>query len=372
MDKTLFDYLRENKDKDFEELPFNEVDGAVLSEVCYIPLEKVFRKGETLHDLSLRHFRTFDYREHQKEADWFQKGLYLLLSLFDSKRYSTLVVNDILDVTSDEDEIQFTGFLILGKDFFVVGFRGTDSSLLGWKEDFNLLCRKHKCVDLAQEFLRKSIAKRPDTPFYVLGHSKGGFLAQVSLLEQRKEDLERLIKAYSLDGPGLPPELAEKQGLSSSKFFHIVPSDSFIGAMFSHQDDKVVKVLPGTDFFLAHDAYNWVVDGNVFATSKRSALSKYLEVSLSELLESLSYKQRREITNMLFDAIEDAGYKTANEIFKDINGSMRKISLSLLGQLRKRKTFFPLVRKVFTSFQKHYFRYLAESRAEKKRDRQAG
>lgn len=367
MQKTLFDYLRENRDKDFSELPFNEVDSTVLAELCYVPLEKVFQEGKTLRELAIAYFRLIDYGDYLKEPSWFQKSLFLLLSLFDSKRYRSLIVEDLEDVQSEEDEIQFTAMLFRASDFFLVGYRGTDSSLLGWKEDFNLLCRKFEGVRLAQEFLKKAIARHPQTPYYVLGHSKGGFLAEASLLGQCEDDLERMIRAYSLDGPGLPPELAPKKDFALSKFYHVVPSDSFIGAMFSHRDDKVVQVVDGTDFFLAHDAYTWVIDQDAFVSSERSALSKYFESSLSQLLDNLDLKQRKIITDLFFDALEEAGYQNANEIFTDINESMKKISSALLGQLRKSKTLFPLIRKIFTSFQKNYFRYLADSRAEKKR-----
>lgn len=368
--RTLFDYLRERQDVDFSLLPFNEVDSVVLSELCYVPFERFFAEEATVRDLSVQAFRLFDYASFQKQASWFQKALFLLLSLFDGARFGSLVLKRIENVYSPEEEVQFTALLFQARDFLVVGFRGTDSSLVGWKEDFNLVCDRHRSVALAQDFLRTSLRDRPGVPYYVLGHSKGGFLAVASLLDQEESLLSPLLRCYSNDGPGLPPELEGR--LSSSlrdRIYHLVPADAFIGALFSHRDDKVVPTVEKTDFFFAHDAYLWQVDKDAFASTERSALSKYLERSLAELFKNLDQEQRSKLVTMFFDAIEKTGYRDADEIFNDFANSRKRIAYALLDELRESKALFPLVRKTFSSFQKHHARYLRESRKERREKR---
>ena len=94
-EKTIIEYAYENRDKTFSELPFNDIDNVILSEISYISFENVIAdeknmKPMTLHELLLSYFHGIRYQEYRKESSWFKKHLFLALAIFDSPRYRNL------------------------------------------------------------------------------------------------------------------------------------------------------------------------------------------------------------------------------------------------------------------------------------------
>jgi len=58
-----------------------------------------------------------------------------------------------------------------------IAFRGTDDSIVAWKEDFMMSFSVIPAQKFALDFLKHVISRHPNTDFIVGGHSKGGNLA---------------------------------------------------------------------------------------------------------------------------------------------------------------------------------------------------
>lgn len=378
IEKTLIDYVYENRDKSFLTLPFNDIDNVILSELSYLPFE-LFLDGRlektiSLKSLVLQYLSTVRVEEYEKESNWFKKHLFLALAIFDSKRYSSLKLVDFQNVFSEDKEAQFTGmaFLLPDKTMAIV-FRGTDNSILGWKEDFNMIFMDETTGQrLSRLFLKRCLKKHPTRPFRVMGHSKGGVFAVYSCLNLTAKEEERLIHIYSNDGPGLHMSKFDSVGYKriKDKIVHIVPKDSIIGILLHH--DRIsyaVAYQEKTDLFNAHDAYTWLVEGTHFVHTQRSPISYYLDASLLDLVETLPYEQRKEFVGIFFRTIDQIGYQTAAEIFADFAGAMKKVITSLLKEMRKDKVIGTVVKATINSFRKNFGIYSTRTKAIKDKEK---
>lgn len=378
-EKTIIEYAYENRDKTFSELPFNDIDNVILSEISYISFENVIAdeknmKPMTLHELLLSYFHGIRYQEYRKESSWFKKHLFLALAIFDSPRYRNLKLLDFHNVFSEVTEAQFTGmcFLLPDKSLSIV-FRGTDNSILGWKEDFNMIFMDETTGQrLARIFLKRCLKRHPKRPFRVMGHSKGGVFAVYACLALSDKDIDRLVAVYSNDGPGLHTSKFESAGYEriKNKIVHIVPKDSIIGILLHH--DKItyaVDYQEGTDLITAHDAYTWLVEGSHFVKKPRSPISYYLDASLLDLVESLPYDERKQFVEIFFRTIDQVGYQTAVEIFDDFATAMKKVIGTLFKEMRKDKVIGTVVKATITSFRKNWGIYSTKAKALKEKQK---
>ena len=145
--KNIIDYVYENGDRKFNELNFNVLDNAVFSAFSYIPFELFEKqnsafKPKKLSELCLDFFAWINLNylvEHF--PDWLRRSIFLAMAMFRRKRYANCLVTDFSFEFSEKESTQFGALNILIEDGTAsVVFRGTDNSILGWKEDFNLAC----------------------------------------------------------------------------------------------------------------------------------------------------------------------------------------------------------------------------------------
>ena len=295
--------------------------------------------------------------------------------MLDSKRYGSLRLVNFQNVFSHDKEAQFTGMAFLAPDKSLnIVFRGTDNSLLGWKEDFNMIFMDETTGQrLSRLFLKRCLKKHPLRPFRVMGHSKGGVFAVYSCLTLTAKEESRLIHIYSNDGPGLHMSKFSSAGYEriKEKIIHIVPKDSIIGILLHH--DKItysVGYQVGTNLFNAHDAYTWLVDGTHFVHQPRSPISYYLDASLIDLVESLPYVERKEFVGIFFRTIDQIGYETAVDIFDDFPNAMKRVITSLFKEMRKDKVIGKVVRATISSFRKNWHVFSAKSKALKDKEKE--
>ena len=90
-----------------------------------------------------------------------------------------------------------------------VSYRGTDGTLVGWREDFMLSFRVTEAQRQATRYLAAAAqaAVARDSHLYVGGHSKGGNLASFAAASVPPELSDRLLVVWSNDGPGMDPAI---------------------------------------------------------------------------------------------------------------------------------------------------------------------
>lgn len=325
---NIHEYLTWRGDVPFSVSPFNEVDGLVLSELAYADFHGVV--PESGERLTIEEVRRLFWEKHTKEEIMAQDSYtktapFLLDGMAGKGRFAGTVMSDYYDVIDSDMDIQqaaVTFYLPDGTAF--VAFRGTDDTLVGWKEDFNLSYMpetegQRRAADyLNRHFLSQTI------PLRVGGHSKGGNLAMYAAVSAAPEVRSRIIAVYNNDGPGFLKAFTETEAYREMlpRIICIVPEKAVIGTLLTSEAYQHVVKSTANGIF-QHDGFSWNVLGDHFVEAdKRSGGSIVLETTLHQWLAEQSEVNRRTFVNTLFGLLESTGRSTIGEIKEDLLPSM--------------------------------------------------
>lgn len=239
-----------------------------------------------------------------------------------SPRFRDLLIYDHEAAFDEALDMQFaaTTFVCPGQ-FTYVGYRGTDTTLTGWREDFNMAYMVPvPAQDLAVRYLEAVAAdRRLPERLIVGGHSKGGNLAEYAALKASPAVQGRIGRLYNHDGPGFMPgtfTAADYEPLAG-RMTKQVPEDSMVGILMESQMPTEVVQATGRGFE-QHTVYRWVVaeGGSDFATL--SALPERTErraEALATWLASMDGEDRERMVDALFSALKAAGITDAAQLF---------------------------------------------------------
>ncbi len=373
--KNIIDYVYENGNVKFTEKAFNVLDNAVFSAFSYIPFELFEKPNEDfkekkLSDVCLDFFAWININyliEHF--PDWLRRSIFLAMALFRKKRFANCKITDFRYEFSEKESTQFGALNILLEDgSSAIVYRGTDNSILGWREDFNLACYESVRGQIsAKKFTKDMMSKFPDKPFRIMGHSKGGNLAVYSACFLSKSKAERVIRIYSNDGPGMNENIFHSKGHDAikEKITHLIVGEDIVGRLLCHEEaEYVVKSSPEKDFVMQHDLFNWHIEGDDFVKLSRiSPESKYLTDCVNEWLnESIpDSKIRERLVEAMFEAEGKTGIQEAGVIL----ANPKKFIMDFLRKTKELdKTERKLLTKAFTSLvmkmAKNYTSYLKD------------
>lgn len=349
----LLDYL-ETKLASFEDEPLNPVDSAALTQLCMVRGEDVLPPLEErksfaglraiLRNVTSRETRPVPIRD-MLLAEHFPgmftgldpKNIKLnLFALAASPRFRTMCAHDYLSLFDAEQETQFAAMTFTAKKQFVyVGFRGTDTSLAGWKENFNMAFADAVPAQHQAERYLEAIAAKTTCPLYVGGHSKGGNLAEYAALKASPETQARIERVFIHDGPGF------KEGTFSDKDYEplqgrihkTIPTESFVGILLESQAPvHVVKSrAKGLD---QHSVFSWEVDDALddFAyAGEMPESTKLMAESLRAWLARFDDREREAVVESVFRAIEASGADDAGDL---LSGGSKSIAI-LVDALKK-------------------------------------
>lgn len=314
-EKNLFGYLA----REFETLdarPLGEVDSLVLSCLSYFrwPGEGV-RGSEGLPVRELFRAECFD---DMSQGLWDPEGLvHLLASVSASPRFRDVRVCAYVDDFDEAAEKQFSACTLrLPCGGAYVSFRGTDNTVVGWKEDFNMAFETGVPSQFAAVSYLERVAPLIEGPIYLGGHSKGGNLAVCATVRCSQSVAERIVRCFSHDGPGFSEEALadelrrQRSGLVSKT----VPRSSVIGMLFERQEDYAV-VDSSTVGLTQHDPFSWVVEGEDFSYEKRIGRGAgFVDKTLNEWIASMTRPEREGFVDALFSVINAGGRDTFGEL----------------------------------------------------------
>lgn len=324
----LFDYLLWRGDLTFSKSGFCEIDGVIFSMLTYLDLEKL-GGGESisLKDAAGDYCSGGNY-------DSVDMGLILpspnINRLFceavSTGRFSNVYFSNYVSRTSDCETHQFAAVTFhLDTGQMVVAFRGTDDSIVGWREDCCLAFMDEiPAQRMATEYLNSVAERFPDRRIYVVGHSKGGNLTLYASLKCEERVARRILRAYCYDGPGLSKSMisARRYALMESRFTVLLPQSSYVGILFEKGEKYTVVRSEGIGPF-QHDPFLWILNGPRFETLPRlSESSMRKEEHFRKKLESMTPSEKKLLVEMLFDIIGSTGAKTLSD-FND--GRINKI-----------------------------------------------
>ena len=293
----------------FEERPFCAVDSLVFAWLSYLRLPGDMAELTNWQGLDVRELLRAECYRDMIDDLWDPEGSRALLeAVAASPRYRGE---------------QFAAMAFrFPAGFSYLSFRGTDSTIVGWKEDFNMAFR---CPVPAQESAARYVDEAADAidgPLLCGGHSKGGNLAVYGAAMCSDVARERIERAYSHDGPGFVEEFLSGNAFAdlSGRIDKTLPRSSIFGMIFETQEDYAI--VESTEFsLLQHNPFSWVVDGRDFVYCERlSAGARYVDGSIREMLLAVSPSERERFVDALFSVLEATGA----ERFADIAGNLRE------------------------------------------------
>lgn len=326
-DSNLLTYLEWRGDILLSKSPFNEIDALVLSIFSYLNLDNYIPKDS--HEISVADVAKNYFSSHFDGADapQYQELLKLMSEADRFKNAKLSYFNSTLT-----EESQFSAVrIILDDNTHFIAFRGTDDTLVGWREDFEISFKETKAQSLGVEYL-KNILQQDNEQYILGGHSKGGNLAEYAALHLSSDYQERITSIYTFDSPGLAPEVdADCRSPFLKKTLHrYVPDFSIIGRLFEPEDIRPQIVFSTNKNIAQHDTYSWQIRGHHFVTRKRpNAESRIYNQLINQWIGQASLDERESLTNDLFDALEASGSTKINQLSKNGFGGFGAILLSV-------------------------------------------
>jgi hypothetical protein len=377
---NMLDYLDWRGDVPFSADPFNEVDSLVLSEAAYVDFEGIVPGLEEgaptdsphrggipvvrIADVVRRFWELHNEAEIQNSGTLYKLAPYVLDKLCTGARFGDMMVGGYVNTVSQEKNEQMsaiTFFLSDGSAF--TAFRGTDDTLIGWKEDFtfsfmketegqksavNYLNRLYggcNCGSGREALEGKAAGHRTeqegaDFPVRVGGHSKGGNFAVFAASFCDKAVRDRIVRVYTNDGPGFLEEVTETEGYLEilPRINSVIPEESLFGVLLtSRYYHKMVR--SSEKGIWQHDALSWQIKRNHFEEAEKiSEGSLMLKKTIETWVYGMTPEQRRETVDIIFTILEDTGFENvsefASEHFKSI-GELARAYSELSGEEKR-------------------------------------
>ena len=316
---NIMDYISWRGDLSFEQSQFNEVDNLILACFSYVNLDGISavtkQKGIGLKKLTKEFMKLHTMKELEADKSFIRLAPFMMMEMAKSVRFGKCVVRNYVNDIVTEAEQQFAAMEIVLEDgTSYVSFRGTDATIIGWKEDFNLSTGVVPAQKRAIEYLQK-ISEHTDGMLRVGGHSKGGNLAIYGSV-MCKSAHEKILEIYSNDGPGFSREFQELPETKEMmpKIIRIIPEYSIIGTLLEHEKEPVI-VASSSKGLLQHDGFSWEVQGP--ALVRRDSLNKtalrFIEI-LHKWIDGMDMEQKRLLIEDLFATLQASGYENLSEV----------------------------------------------------------
>lgn len=319
---NVLDYVMWRGDLSFSDSKFCEVDGSILSMLSYIDFGALCDTDTvTLKQAAQNRYPIQNSKKEKLGLIIPSENINELFKICaDSRRFGGITVTDYESVTDEDQMCQFSAVTFhMPAGRMAIAFRGTDDTIVGWREDFGLAyLEKIPSQTLAVDYLERIAAKYPNKRIYICGHSKGGNLSLYSAVNCCAEVASRILRAFCYDGPGLDDVSFGSPGYKAMKrkLEIIIPQSSFIGIMFN-VGDKYTVVNGTRKGAFQHDSFYWSVCGCEFEHLKSlSERGKKNEEQFKATMNRMSIEERRELVETLFSIIETTGAKTLTELTK--------------------------------------------------------
>lgn len=310
---NIFDYM-EWRDIAIEQVEFNEIDSLILCRLSYFPLDGTIKNDE---EVTVKETYEIAKKSNLSGKMLMADDEKLYPVLANSKRFGDLKLTEFINNIDPVIEKQFSAVTILiPDDTIYVAYRGTDNTIVGWKEDFNMSFSDLVASQIdAVKYLEKIAKKYPKKKIIVGGHSKGGNLAIYASAFVEKQIQDRIISVYNNDGQGFSDKIVESEEYNNiiAKVHTYIPQTSIIGRLLNHKEKTTI--IKSTEVgIMQHDLYSWEVLGDKFIKAKLTNSSKFIDKKISNWLREVSPEQRSEFFEVLFEILNATKAKTLSEI----------------------------------------------------------
>lgn len=315
---TIFDYLKEVTYDSIYDRPFKELDVLALTELTYLPFGHIVPQGDTT-GIPVRLSDAMELIDRTTDFIVSNQHLQLVDELASSKRFKNIKLLNYVDEYDPDVQKQFAAMTYrLSLDTYLVVFRGTDDTLIGWKEDFHMTYMDHvPAQKRAASYLQNVMKEFPKGHFLVAGHSKGGNLATYACSYLPDSLFARVDAIYSYDAPGLNKAIIETEGYQRTSPYirRFVPQGSIVGMMLEVPEPTTIVKSRAFGGFAQHDAFTWEIKDYSFVTvSETSPDSQQTDLTLKQWVRETSAEERKKFFDTFFGIFLDAGITSINDL----------------------------------------------------------
>jgi len=322
--KNMLDYIKEFGHVSFEERAFSEIDALVLTELEYLPLEKVVPSDENGENfVTVKEIAEY-MQEHKQEL--FDENPMMITEerhevsqvIVDAPRFQSLKFFGVVSVWDKDTTKQFAAVTVeVEPSVRLVVFRGTDETLIGWKEDFLMT---YSPLVAAQTDAKEYLAKQASLwggDLMISGHSKGGNLAIYAAATQEEDVQLRIVDIFCFDSPGLYRSVLETKGYQNivPLAMRYIPQDSLVGLMLESEVPYVIVKSNATGA-MQHSAMTWEIeDGQFIKMEKLTKNSQLNDQTFKKWTESVSDEELELFWNVFFELLFSVGIDTVNDLY---------------------------------------------------------
>lgn len=305
----ILDYVRLRGDLTLDREPFNSLDAGLFAAFAYLPFDSSV-KGHTLEAATKRLIQKKTLIHSDKlEAE--------LVNLSD--RYKNMHFLDWSHLSQKKPPVQFTAMTIeLDSETILVAYRGTDGSMVGLNEDVDMSYQPEIFgQSVAADYLDKMAQAYPDKKIYTLGHSKGGNFAAYALYAASPSLQDRVIEAYSFDGPGFMKEMYNQIEFQRviPKMMTYVPEGSIFGMMLDHPERVIVVKSRMKHLMKQHNPLHWEVARNSFVMAPGlSNASRIIRSTFISWNTKIPREKREAFWLAFFTALESQKITEASQL----------------------------------------------------------
>lgn len=319
----ILDYISWRGDLSWARSPFCPVDALALSALAYIHFEGVVPEGldspVPLRQAAERYLALPPGRRGRFRCG---RDLALLRALGAAPRFAGAELCCRAGRFAPEEETQFAALaVLLGDGSAYLAFRGTDATLVGWKEDFNMSFMDLVPAQILAAEYAGGFAGGFPGPLRLGGHSKGGNLAVVGAALCPVKVRDRVEVVYSFDGPGFNPYLLARPGYQElrTRIRSFVPRSSVVGLLLTHEEPHTVVESSQQGLF-QHDLYSWQILGPDFLRLEEvDAGSRLIDRALKDWLAGLTRQERETVVDTLYGLLSCQDAKMVREALEPAN-----------------------------------------------------
>ena len=319
---NVFDYLKWRGDLAFTQDQPNAVDALIfsgLAYICYGSLAEAVPDCAVTLQEAAEEFFTFSDMEMRCRA---KNDIELLRAAAATIRFGQCRICMYRDQFVREQETQFAAMTFLLDDGSIfLAFRGTDNTLVGWKEDFNMTFQQTiPAQRLALQYVR-DVALEHIAPMRIGGHSKGGNLAVFSAARSSPMIQQRVLEVYNHDGPGFTQYLMGDPGYLAMvpRIKTFIPQSSVIGMLLEHEEPYTV-IRSKTVGLLQHDLYTWDVLGREFIPVQEiTESSQYIDATIKTWFADMTNQERTQLVDVMFSLLGTGGADSVHDLIRPGN-----------------------------------------------------
>lgn len=364
MKNNILDYVDFRGDLNSIDFPYNEIDYLIFSELAYVNFDNIvnFQFGTLTIQQAFELYSTQYPSFRESPTIPYINSLLLFEKMAHMPRYQNIQIISYINELDKNLVKQLSAMtLILEDQSMIVVYRGTDDSLIGWHEDFLMLCNevvpsqtsslhylefvsdypysptllqslKNKYLGGIMDRIKKHFLYKHSRPIVLTGHSKGGNLAMYSGCFTSPNIKERITQIYNFDGPGFQPGIIESNAYLQMlpRIISYIPHYSFFGIVLGHEE-KYQVIHSHYNGMIQHDAFSWEVDAHHFKEDELSFESAQFAVDVILFLEKLTEEEKLIFVHAIFTLFDNLELLTftdlSNMSYKHILAAIKELTL---------------------------------------------